>query len=148
MGGLEHGPAAPGGQRLDKWLWVSRLFRTRTLATEAVNGGKVRVNGQPAKPARLLKVGDEVSLLRGGEPMTVIVRGMASQRVAARDVAALYEETADSLARRQTLRAQRALTGPAGYVGKGRPDKRERRALQRLREQAGGGADPDSGRFE
>jgi ribosome-associated heat shock protein Hsp15 len=122
------------GLRLDKWLWVSRLYRTRTLATESVNGGKVRVNGQSAKPARLLRAGDEVSLLRGGEPMTVIVRGMAGQRVTAKDVPALYEETAESRATREALRAQRALTGPAGYAGKGRPDKHARRALQRLRE--------------
>ena len=122
------------GLRLDKWLWVSRLYRTRTLATESVNGGKVRVNGQSAKPARLLRAGDEVSLLRGGEPMTVIVRGMTGQRVAAKDVPALYEETAESLATREALRAQRALTGPAGYAGMGRPDKHARRALQRLRE--------------
>ena len=60
---------------------MSRLYRTRTLATESVNGGKVRVNGQSAKPSRLLRSGDEVSLIRGGEPMTVIVRGMAAQRV-------------------------------------------------------------------
>lgn len=122
------------GLRLDKWLWVSRLYRTRTLATESVNGGKVRVNGQSAKPARLLRAGDEVSLLRGSEPMTVIVRGMTGQRVAAKDVPALYEETAESRATREALRAQRALTGPAGYAGKGRPDKHARRALQRLRE--------------
>ncbi len=122
------------GLRLDKWLWVSRLYRTRTLATESVNGGKVRVNGQPAKPARVLRPGDEISLLRGGEPMTVIVRGMATQRVSAKDVPALYEETADSLAAREANRAQRALTGPAGYAGKGRPDKHQRQALQRLRD--------------
>ncbi len=66
--------------------------------------------------------------------MTVIVRGMAAQRVAAKDVPALYEETAESLATREALRAQRALTSPAGYAGKGRPDKHARRALQRLRE--------------
>lgn len=122
------------GLRLDKWLWVSRLYRTRTVATESVNGGKVRVNGQPAKPARVLRPGDEISLLRGGEPMTVIVRGMATQRVSAKDVPALYEETADSLAAREALRAQRALTGPTGYAGKGRPGKHERQALQRLRD--------------
>ena len=122
------------GLRLDKWLWVSRLYRTRTVAAESVNGGKVRVNGQPAKPARVLRPGDEISLLRGGEPMTVIVRGMATQRVSAKDVPALYEETADSLAAREALRAQRALTGPTGYAGKGRPGKHERQALQRLRD--------------
>jgi ribosome-associated heat shock protein Hsp15 len=122
------------GQRLDKWLWVSRLYRTRSLATESVNGGKVRVNSQPSKPARLLRAGDEVSLLRGGEPMTVLVRGIAAQRVSAKDVSALYEETAASLAHRETLRIERALSGPTGYVGKGRPDKQQRRALQRLRD--------------
>lgn len=122
------------GQRLDKWLWISRLCRTRTLATDLVNGGKVRVNGQPAKPARAVRPGDEISLVRGDEPMTVIVRGMAAQRVSAKDVPALYEETADSFAAREANRARRALTGSAGYVGKGRPDKHQRRALQRLRE--------------
>lgn len=125
---------ADDSQRLDKWLWVTRLYRTRSLATESVSGGKVRVNSQPSKPARLLHAGDEVSLLRGGEPMTVIVRSIAAQRVSAKDVSALYEETAASLACRQTLRAERALSGPAGYVGKGRPDKQQRRALQRLRD--------------
>lgn len=126
--------SADATQRLDKWLWVSRLYRTRTLATESVSGGKVRVNGQPAKPARPLHPGDEVSLLRGGEPMTVVVKGLAAQRVPAKDVPALYDETAASLAARETLRAERALSGQSGYLGKGRPDKRERRALHRLRE--------------
>jgi ribosome-associated heat shock protein Hsp15 len=128
-------PDAPPTARLDKWLWVSRLYRTRTLATASVEGGKVRVNGQAAKPARAIKRGDEITLQRGSEPMTVIVRGVAAQRVAAKDVPHLYEETAASIAARQALRAERALAGPAGYVGKGRPDKRERRALQRMRDQ-------------
>lgn len=125
------------GQRLDKWLWISRLYRTRTLATDSVNGGKVRVNGQPAKPARAVRPGDEISLLRGDHPMTVVVRGMAARRVSAKDVPALYEETADSLAQRAANRAQRALAGPTGYGGKGRPDKHERRAMQRLRDAQG-----------
>lgn len=125
---------APTTARLDKWLWVSRLYRTRTLATESVEGGKVRVNGQAAKPARAIKPGDEIMLQRGGEPMTVIVRGLAPQRVPARDVPALYEETAASLTARQAARAERALAGPLGYQGKGRPDKRERRMLQRMRD--------------
>lgn len=120
--------------RLDKWLWVTRLYRTRSIAAESVQGGKVRVNGQPAKPARAVSRGDEVRLMRGGEPMTVIVRGVAAQRVSAKDVAALYEETADSIAAREALRADRSLSGTVGYLGKGRPDKRERRELQRLRD--------------
>lgn len=129
------GPDPPNaGQRLDKWLWVCRLYRTRTLAAESVNGGKVRVNDQPSKPARLLRPGDVISLMRGAEPMTVIVRNTAPQRVAAKDVVALYEETAESIAQREMLRMQRALTGPPGYTGKGRPTKHERRALQRLRD--------------
>ena len=124
---------AETGQRLDKWLWVTRLYRTRSLATEAVRGGKVRVNDQPAKPARLLRPGDAVSLLRGGEPMTVVVRDSAGQRVSAKEVASLYEETADSLAARLASREQRVLTGPTGYTGKGRPTKRDRRALESLK---------------
>ncbi len=124
----------PPGQRLDKWLWVSRLYRTRTLATESVHGGKVRVNGQPAKPSRAVRPGDAISLLRGDEPMTVIVRGTSAQRVPANAVPALYQETADSLAAREAHRAHRALTGSSGYTGKGRPDKHQRQALQRLRD--------------
>jgi ribosome-associated heat shock protein Hsp15 len=127
-------PAPSPSARLDKWLWVSRLYRTRTLATASVEGGKVRVNGQAAKPARAVKRGDEITLQRGGEQMTVIVRGVAAQRVAARDVPVLYEETAASIAARQAARAVRALAGPVGYQGKGRPDKRERRALQQMRD--------------
>lgn len=123
---------ASSGQRLDRWLWVSRLCATRTLATQSVAGGKVRVNGQSVKPARVLRLGDEVSLWRGNAPMTVVVRGYAPRRVSARDVPALYEETVDSLATRQRLREQRALSGAAGYTGKGRPTKQQRRALQRL----------------
>lgn len=125
---------AEAAQRLDKWLWVSRLYRTRTLATDSVNGGKVRVNSQPSKPARQLRPGDEISLLRGNEPMTVVVKGFSLQRVSAKDVPALYDETAASLAAREALRAERALSGPVGYSGKGRPDKQQRRALQRLRD--------------
>lgn len=131
-------PCAPNvlrTARLDKWLWVSRLYRTRALATASVEGGKVRVNGQAAKPARPIKPGDEIMLQRGSEQMTVVVRGFARQRVPARDVPALYEERADSIAARQAARAERALAGPVGYQGKGRPDKRERRALQRMRDQ-------------
>ncbi|HCO44503.1 MAG TPA: RNA-binding protein [Gammaproteobacteria bacterium] len=123
---------AAAGQRLDRWLWVSRLCATRTLATQSVAGGKVRVNGQPVKPARVLRLGDEVSLWRGNAPMTVVVRGYAPRRVPAKEVPALYEETAESLAKRQQLTEQRALSGPAGYSGKGRPTKQQRRALQRL----------------
>lgn len=129
-------PDASAAARLDKWLWVSRLYRTRTIAAECVAGGKVRVNGQPAKPARLVKCGDEIALQRGGEPMVVVVRGFAAQRVAARDVPALYEETVASVAVRQRRRSELAMTGAVGYAGKGRPDKRERRALQRLRDRA------------
>ncbi|GAB4352556.1 MAG: heat-shock protein [Immundisolibacter sp.] len=120
------------GQRVDRWLWVSRLCATRTLATQAVVGGKVRVNGQPVKPARVLRVGDEISLWRGNVPMTVVVRGYAPRRVSAKDVPGLYEETAQSLETRRQLREQRAVSGPVGYAGKGRPTKQQRRALQRL----------------
>ncbi|MGK2942471.1 MAG: RNA-binding S4 domain-containing protein [Immundisolibacter sp.] len=118
--------------RLDKWLWVSRLYRTRTLATQAVSGGKVRVNRQPAKPARVLRLGDEISLHRGDESITVVMRGSVGQRVPAKAVSALYEETADSIAARLAARERHALTGWSGFAGKGRPTKRDRRALDNL----------------
>ena len=123
---------ANDGIRLDKWLWAARFYKTRSLATVAVNGGKVHVNGERVKPARDVRLGDVISLTRGGDPMELTVRGISDKRGKAVDAQSLYEETAASIAtraERATLRKIRALNNPAPAK---RPDKKSRRQIIRF----------------
>ncbi len=118
--------------RLDKWLWCARLFKSRSLATTAVNGGKVHVNGQRAKPSHTLKIGDLLSLTRGTEQLEIVVRGFAARRGPAAEAQMLYSETEASRAAREVrtqLRRQRALANPAPAK---RPDKKSRRQIIRF----------------
>lgn len=128
-------PSALSGRvrlRVDKWLWTARLFLTRALALEAVQGGHVRVNGAPVKPSRLVGPGDELSVWRAGTQLVLIVKATATRRVPAREVPALYEETPASIARRAQARAAR-VPRPSGVPrGQGRPTKRKRRAMNRF----------------
>jgi ribosome-associated heat shock protein Hsp15 len=111
--------------RVDRWLWTARLFKTRTLAAEAVTGGRVHVNGLAVKPSREVGPGDQLQITIGPVRRTVIVRGAAERRVSAPQVADLYEETQESIAERQRQAEVRRLAGPV-RVG-GRPTKRDRR---------------------
>ncbi|MBY0397904.1 MAG: hypothetical protein K2X91_15735, partial [Thermoleophilia bacterium] len=95
--------------RLDKWLWAARFFKTRTLATEAVQGGRVHVDGVRAKPARPVRVGEVVEITAGGTAWTVVVRALADKRGPATRAAALYEETPESVERRERRREERRL---------------------------------------
>lgn len=119
--------------RIDKWLWAARFFKTRSLATEAVAGGKVEVNGDRAKPAKTVKPGDAVRLRLGPYEHALVVRALAERRGTARDAQALYEETAESLAARQR-QAEQLRLAPAAFVfeEKGRPTKKDRRDLARF----------------
>ena len=119
--------------RLDKWLWAARLFKTRALAAEAVDRGRVDVNGQAAKPARELHPGDTLGLrLEGGVRRTLLIRALSTQRGPAPVAQALYEETADSLAERHcAAEARRLAPEPAHSIEQGRPTKRNRRELER-----------------
>jgi ribosome-associated heat shock protein Hsp15 len=122
--------------RLDKWLWAARCFKTRSLAAEAADLGRVQVNDIAAKPARELRVGDVVSLRHGGERRTLVVLALSMVRGPAAVAQTLYAETAESVAaREQAAQARRLAPEPAAGLTQGRPTKRERRAL----EQAGGG---------
>jgi len=120
--------------RLDHWLWVVRLTKTRSLAAEAIKAGRVQVNGQPAKPSREVHPGDEVEVRNGAIRTTVVVRGAAPRRVGAPEAAKLYEETPQSREARERLLEQRRLVEPVrSEWGKGRPTKRDRRTMDRLR---------------
>jgi ribosome-associated heat shock protein Hsp15 len=118
--------------RLDKWLWAARLYKTRSLATVAINGGKVHVNGARVKPSRDARLGDVVSLTRGDDPMELTIRSLSDKRGKAADAQSLYEETPGSIevrANRSALRKSRALENPAPEK---RPDKRSRRNIIRF----------------
>jgi ribosome-associated heat shock protein Hsp15 len=119
--------------RLDKWLWAARFFKTRSLATEAVAGGKVEVNGERAKPAKAVKPGDEIRLRAGPYEHILIVRDLGERRGPAAAAQALYEETDASLAERVRLAEQLKLA-PAAFVYDegGRPTKKDRRDLSRF----------------
>jgi ribosome-associated heat shock protein Hsp15 len=119
--------------RIDKWLWAARFFKTRSLATEAVAGGKVHVNDTRAKPARELHVGDTVDMTIGGLRRTVVVRGLAGKRGPAPVAQALYVETAESIERREQQLAERKLSRPLGADLGARPTKLDRRRLEALR---------------
>ena len=119
--------------RLDKWLWAARFFKTRSLATEAVAGGKVEVNGEHAKPAKAIKPGDEVRVRLGPFEHTLMVRALSERRGPASVAQTLYEETAASREGRERIAAQLKLA-PAAFVyeEKGRPTKKDRRDLSRF----------------
>jgi ribosome-associated heat shock protein Hsp15 len=116
--------------RLDKWLWAARFFKTRSLATEAIAGGKVEVNGERAKPAKPLKLGDQVRLRLGPYEHTLIVRDLSGRRGPASVAQTLYEETPASRDARERLAAQLKMAPPTFvYEEKGRPTKKDRRQL-------------------
>ena len=119
--------------RLDKWLWAARFFKTRSLATDAVTGGRVHVGGERAKPSREVRVGDDVEVVVGQVRRTVIVRGLAERRGPAREAALLYEETAESVAAREAFVAQARLANQQVVRGEGRPTKRDRRRMDEAR---------------
>jgi ribosome-associated heat shock protein Hsp15 len=121
------------GMRLDKWLWATRFFKTRSLAVQAIECGHVTVNQQAAKPARELRAGDHVALRQDlGPERDVLVRGLSAARGPAPVAQALYEETAASLAARARAAEQRRLAPePAAGIEQGRPTKRDRRDLDR-----------------
>ena len=125
--------------RIDKWLWAARFFKTRSLATDAVNGGKVELNDAGVKPAKLVQAGDTVRVRIGPQEHHVVVRAVADRRGSATVAQMLYEETAESRARRERLAEQMRLAS-AGFVyeDKGRPTKRDRRELERFRDERRG----------
>lgn len=119
--------------RIDKWLWAARFFKTRSMAADAVTGGKVDVNGERVKPAKAVKIGDELKVRVGYYEHVVAVRALSDKRGPASVAQALYEETAESIAIRTRLAERMRYEMPMGGES-GRPSKKDRRDLRKLRE--------------
>ena len=127
-------PVSTAPVRVDKWLWAARFFKTRSLASDAADGGKVQVDGERAKPAKLVRPGNEVRVRLGPYEHIVLVTGTAERRGTAPDAARLYLETDASREAREKLHWQLTRAAPAMDPEKGRPTKRDRRTLDRLRD--------------
>ena len=119
--------------RVDKWLWAARFYKTRGLATEAVLGGHVQVNGARVKPSRDVRAGDVIELRIATVSWTVTVTGVAEKRGPAKDAQQLYEESSESRAAREQHALERRLARPLGADLGGRPTKQDRRRLEALR---------------
>jgi ribosome-associated heat shock protein Hsp15 len=126
--------AEPSGDRvrIDKWLWAARFFKTRALASEAVDGGKVHVNGERVKAAKPLKPGDRLEIRRGQEELEVVVRVLSEHRGPAPQAQTLYEETPASVTKREAQATQQRALAAAMPRYETRPDKRPRRAIIRF----------------
>jgi ribosome-associated heat shock protein Hsp15 len=120
--------------RIDKWLWAARFFKTRALAQAAVVAGKVRLHGERIKPAKEVRVGDALSIRVGEFEWSIVVRALGERRGPADDARKLYEESAESIARRIAQIADCKVMGGLAGERKGRPTKRERRQIIRFRE--------------
>ena len=125
-----------GKVRLDKWLWAARFFKTRALAKAAIEGGKVHCRGERCKPGKEPKIGEELVIRAGFDERTVVIQALSAVRKGAPEAQLLYAETAESLARRENAAAMRKA-GSLGVETDGKPSKKQRRALQRFRSDAG-----------
>jgi ribosome-associated heat shock protein Hsp15 len=118
--------------RIDKWLWAARFFKTRSLAAEAVSGGKVEVGGARAKPSRLVRCGDQIMVRKGPYEWIVVVQELVDQRGPASAAQQMYAETDESRRKREATAAQLRLERPPEFNAPRRPSKKDRRAIHRL----------------
>lgn len=117
--------------RIDKWCWAARFFKTRSLATDAIERGRVRLNGESTKPSHNVRIGDSLKVDNGATEWEVLVTGIADKRGSAAIAATLYRETEDSVLRREAEAERRRLFREPASDIKGRPTKRDRRLLDR-----------------
>ncbi|MCA1247490.1 RNA-binding S4 domain-containing protein [Massilia sp. MS-15] len=118
--------------RIDKWLWAARFFKTRSMATDAIDRGRVRIDGEPIKPSRNVKVNDRLVIDNGSDRWEVIVAALSDKRGPAPVARSLYFETDESIARRENDKTARRLFPEPSLDIKGRPTKRDRRAITRI----------------
>ena len=116
--------------RIDRWLWAARFFKTRSMAAQAVSGGKVHVNGVRKKPANLVGIGDELRIRRGDYEFVIIIQGVSNKRGPAKEARLLYLETEESILARETLKEQRKLLKADPFAPTKRPDKKDRRLIR------------------
>lgn len=119
--------------RLDKWLWAARIYKTRALAREMIEGGKVHYNGQRSKPGKVVELNATLLLRQGNDERTIVVKGITEQRRPASEAAALYEETAESIEKREKMALARKMNALTMPHPDRRPDKKERRDLMRFK---------------
>ncbi|MGU9957432.1 MAG: RNA-binding S4 domain-containing protein [Arenicellales bacterium WSBS_2016_MAG_OTU3] len=119
--------------RIDKWLWAARFFKTRQLAAQALRTGKIHIDGERVKPSRIVKAGDNMSIRKGTFVHEIEVKTITGRRVSAQHLSTLYEETADSIQRHRELTEQIRTQGQSFNVEPGRPTKRNRRMLGRIK---------------
>lgn len=118
--------------RIDKWLWAARFFKTRSLATDEINHGRVQIDRHDVKPSSDVRIGDVITMVQAKMPRTVVVKGLSEQRGPAPVAQQLYEETLESLeARTKAIEKNRLSPEPALTIAHGRPTKRDRRDLQK-----------------
>jgi len=118
--------------RIDKWLWAARFFKSRSVAHDAVTGGKAHLAGQRVKASRAVRIGDTLQIRQGYDEKTVIVTGLSEKRVSATLAALLYEETAESISKRESERQQRQSL--ANHSPSNKPNKKERRQIKGFRQ--------------
>lgn len=120
------------GMRIDKWLWAARFFKTRSVASTAVSGGKVHLNGERIKPARMVRLGDTLEITRAQQCLTVKVNALNTKRRPAKEAQSLYIETEESLKKRESEVQTRRLLRAMDPTLPRRPNKRERRQIRRF----------------
>lgn len=130
--GLTADPTAR--MRIDKWLWAARFFKTRSLASQAIDGGHVKLNSAPVKPARELRIGDQLSVTIGDQTWDIEVRALNDQRRPAEEARQLYDESEESRSRREQAREARKLAPTPGSELRGRPTKKARRQIRNFNE--------------
>ena len=118
--------------RLDKWLWAARFFKTRSLAADAINGGKVEIDDARAKPSRVVRLGDRLKIRRGPMESTIVVKQIARLRGPASQAQLLYEESDESIRKRAAVAAQMKLERPPEFDAPGRPSKKHRRDMEKF----------------
>lgn len=126
----------PARMRIDKWLWAARFFKTRSLAKQAIDGGKVHCNGEHCKSSREIEVGFTLQIRQGWDERTVIVKALSEKRGGAPQAALLYDETPESRARREQLAAERRAQNAGFEASAGRPTKQDRRRISRFKRDA------------
>jgi ribosome-associated heat shock protein Hsp15 len=132
------GSEQDGKMRLDKWLWAARFFKTRALATEAINGGKIHLNGQRVKPGKDISVGARLEISKEQYSWDITVTALNAQRRPASEAALLYEETPESHAKRQAeVERRRTEKELLGVQPEQRPDKKDRRMIHRFKREMG-----------